>query len=97
MSKLVRRERAPPGHDLGALLRVERLLLGVGEALREERRAAVEVVLVARAHRVHELVRDDDVVAARLRARSANTCTMPTSPFCSPCESGTRSSCAGSW
>ena len=28
---------------------------------------------------------------------SANACTTPTRPFCRPCESGTRSSVAGSW
>src|SRR5437667_171790 len=62
--ELLRRQRTAAGHDLRLSLRVERLTLGICEAYGIERLARARRVLVARAEGVHQLVRDDDVVAA---------------------------------
>src|SRR5437763_914948 len=62
--ELLRRQRTAAGHDLGLSLRVELLTLGIREAYGIERLARARRVLIARAEGVHQLVRDDDVVAA---------------------------------
>src|SRR5262249_49897546 len=61
---LVARERAPPGHDLRPLLRVERILVAIAITAGEKRAAVAEIVLIAGADGMQQLVRDHDAVVS---------------------------------
>ena len=69
------------------ILRIARLAMRFCISVRKQRLIRSQVVLVGRAERMQQFMRDDVSFEPAMR-RSANTFTMPNRPFCRPMECG---------